>query len=116
MGARAKTRAKSQTTRMPNFLEKKYLLLSEIFIALYLAAGCVENDVKYDTGDTQDGKDHFFHNIQKGFVTLISSSASGTVEDLLDCYMACRNTDNCDGVTIMLDNYEKPDFPPLMSN
>ena len=60
MGAGAKTRAKSQTTRMPNFLEKKYLLLSEIFIALYLAAGCVENDVKYDTGDTQDGKDIFF--------------------------------------------------------
>ena len=58
----------------------------------------------------------FFHNILKGFATLISSSASGTVEDLLDCYMACRNTDNCDGVTIMLDNYEKPDFPPLMSN
>ena len=93
-----------------NFRKKEYFLLSEIFIALYLAVGCVENNVKYDTGDTQDGKDNFFHNIQKGFVTLISSSASGTVEDLLDCYMACRNTDNCDGVTMMPDDCEKPEF------
>ena len=112
----AERRFKNTKDKILNFLKKEYFLFSEIVIAFYLAVGCVENDVKYDTGDTQDGKDHFFHNIQKGFVTLISSSASGTVEDLLDCYMACRNTDNCDGVTIMLDNYEKPDFPPLMSN
>ena len=93
-----------------NFLKKEYLLLSEIFIALYLAVGCVENDVKYDTGDTQDGKDIFFLEYPKKDFNSISSLASGTVEDLLDCYMACRNTDNCDGVTIMPKNCEKSEF------
>ena len=57
--------SKTPMFRILSFLKKEYFLFSEIFIAFYLAVGCVENDVKYDTGDTQDGKDHFFHNIQE---------------------------------------------------
>ena len=57
--------SKTPKFKMLNFLKKEYFLFSEIFIALYLAVGCVENDVKYDTGDTQDGKDNFFSQYPK---------------------------------------------------
>ena len=71
-----------------------------------LLSGCIENNVKYETADTSDGKKYY---VQDNFVLLliiiifsifIFSSASGTIGDLLDCYMACRNTDGCDGVRI----------------